>query len=383
MNRGRRLIFIILLSLLVFPMRTFSQEEFGIGWGAVAVEGERVTEEEIIPPENIVEILQEIIPQPPGSSMTIIPGQNKLVVKNTRDNLKKIEDFLRELATPPQVAIEAKFVMVGEDTFKDLGLTWQFMEPIRLSDWGSGKPFGGGWGEIISATTTYGVTRPITDYSISEGGLNLTYTALKYPRFMAILHLLASRADTKFLSAPRITTMNNEPAIIRFIKTITYIEGVEIERTTDEDTGITTTTYDYTFADVDVGIILNVTPLVIQATRSVTLFLQPIVSDIEAFKSFVIERTGTVETTIEQPIFVSKDLSTNVTVYDGATIVLGGLMSEDTVRALSKVPVLGDVPVIGKAFFQRDTTANEKKHLLIFVTVNILSSQGTPLYSQK
>jgi general secretion pathway protein D len=71
-----------------------------------------------------------------------------------------------------------------------------------------------------------------------------------------------------------------------------------------------------------------------------------------------------------------------VDVYDGTTIVLGGLLSEETTAVLSKVPFLGDIPILGRAF-QREMASTERQHLLVFITVNVLDSRGNPYFSQE
>ncbi len=351
-------------------------------------------------PQDIKSILEEIIPQPPGSKMILIPAQNKLIVKNTPTNIKKIEEFLRTLATPPQVSIEARFMLMGRDTMRDVGVELQNLSLNVVGiDQTKGRYSGlrdenGNllpWvydtltGRIISAVAVPSVTS-----AVPGGGLTLSYARLNYPQFSILLQLLSMRSDVQTLSAPKVTTINNEPAIIRFVKTIKYVSDVDTSTSTT-GTGAearTTTTYSYSFEERDVGIILNVTPLIIEATKNVMLFLQPIVSDIEGWRqlpiSTITDAAGHVQVQyIEIPIFTSKDVVTNVTVHDGDTVVLGGLMSDVTTEVMSKVPFLGDIPVIGKAFFQRKSSTKERKNLVIFITVRILSETGAPLYPER
>ena len=368
------LIWITLIFLITFPIgNVFSQRTTT-----------RTTED--VSDTGIVDILTQIVPQPPGSYITAIPGQNKIVVRNTPTNLKKIQNFIEELGTPPQVSIEAKFVVVGEETYKDLGLEWtsfsfNWANPIGRTQRDSGIA-GQAWTyDTISGSLTSGASI-IPPPHVSGGGLQIAYSSTNYPQIAATLYMLSTRSDTKFLSAPTITTLNNEPAVVRFVKTINYFEDVEIDTETDDVTNITTTNYDWTFTSRDIGIILYVSPTVIKPTKSVRLFLQPVVSDIEGEDVFTwVLHTGLIFYAA-LPRFLSIDETTNVNVRDGATIVLGGLMSENTTAILSKVPFLGDIPVIGKAFFQRQTKGVEKQHLLIFITVNVLDSQGNPYFAR-
>jgi general secretion pathway protein D len=81
-----------------------------------------------------------------------------------------------------------------------------------------------------------------------------------------------------------------------------------------------------------------------------------------------------------QPIFSTREIQTEVTIYDGATVVMGGLTREEIREVHDKIPLLGDIPLIGKLFRSKGETT-QKKNLLIFVTANILSPGGTPIRS--
>lgn len=372
---------LIIAFLIIFPVGKVVAQQQGMGTTQVGIGG--VGE---IPEDDIVQMLTQLVPQPPGSSITVIPGHNKLIVRNTPSNLKKIEKFIEELGTPPQVSIEAKFVAVGEETFRDLGLEWgsfsfNWANPIGRTQRYSGIP-GLPTQPWSHDTITGSMTSGVGD--TPANGLLLTYQSLNYPALEATLHMLSTRADTKFLSAPTVTTLNNEPAVVRFVTTVRYVDTVDVTTETDADTNTTTTDYDWTFIDRDVGIVLYVSPTVIQPTQSVRLFLQPVVSEMEAgTTSYTISAiSGETPVTITPPSFTSRDATTNVEVHDGTTIVLGGLMNEETTELISKIPFLGDIPVIGKAFFQRQINSTERTHLLIFITVNVLDSQGNPYFTR-
>lgn len=391
------ILILITVLLVVFPTGKVFSQAIGVGLGggtaaptAGGTTGAASTGGVIadIPEADIVQVLMQLVPQPPGSSITVIPGQNKLVVRNTPSNLKKIEKFIEDLGTPPQVSIEAKFVTVGEETFKDLGLEWSnfsfnWANPIGRTERYSGVEDTAWSYDTISGSVTSGIELPTES---PTGGLELAYVSSNYPVLEATLHMLSTRADTKFLSAPTVTTLNNEPATVRFVTTVRYVDTVDVStETTDSTTttaATTTTTYDWTFIDRDVGIVLYVNPVVISPTQSVRLFLQPVVSEMEqGTESYIISAiSGQDPISITPPIFTSRDATTNVDVHDGTTIVLGGLMNEETTELISKLPFLGDIPIIGKAFFQRKVNSTERQHLLIFITVNVLDSQGNPFF---
>jgi len=122
--------------------------------------------------------------------------------------------------------------------------------------------------------------------------------------------------------------------------------------------------------------ILNVTPQVNEATNCVTLFLQPVVSNVDSWTNYTISAVGTTNTTVARPDFYSKDIETYVTVHDGDTVVLGGFMEDVAGKTVYKVPFLSDIPLLGK-LFQTKAKSGDKKKLLIFVTVNILDASGS------
>lgn len=135
----------------------------------------------------------------------------------------------------------------------------------------------------------------------------------------------------------------------------------------------------------EVGISLGVTPTVQADGESIELDLEPKITEFEGFVEYggtsvavINTTTVTVPSGFYQPIFSVREVKTKVTVYDGATVVLGGLTREEVKTVHDKVPVLGDIPVIGKLFRSDGKTSN-KKNLMIFVTANMISPTGSQL----
>jgi len=91
--------------------------------------------------------------------------------------------------------------------------------------------------------------------------------------------------------------------------------------------------------------------------------------------------TVTVPSGFFQPIFSTREVTTKVTVWDGATLVMGGLTREEVRKTSDKVPILGDVPLIGR-FFRSKGETSQKRNLLIFVTANLVSPGGSPKKQQ-
>ncbi|MDO9465629.1 MAG: hypothetical protein Q7J67_10095 [bacterium] len=328
--------------------------------------------------ESIKALLEALVPQPTGASITVQSELNKLFVKNTPENLDKTEKILAELRTPVQVSIEARYVYVrlqeGEDIgigFKDITGTYNKNQAKPET---AVKGVHGTSGTLQKTHTFTGdVLSGIT--GLGTTGLNMTYAAvLNRIQFTSVLRALQSRADTNTLSAPKLTVLNNKPGIVRFVETVTYVDTVTSTTAAATTTSAAITTYDYTFTDKDVGMILNVTPQVNEATNCVTLYLQPVVSNVESWSTPYYSSSSDT-TGYRKPNFYSKDIETYVTVHDGDTIVLGGFMEDASGKTVYKVPFLSDIPLLGK-LFQHKVKSNDKKKLLIFVTVSILDASG-------
>jgi general secretion pathway protein D len=139
------------------------------------------------------------------------------------------------------------------------------------------------------------------------------------------------------------------------------------------------------FVEKEVGVSLEVVPTVSEAGDSIDLDLKPKITEFEGFVEYggtsvavAGQTVVTVPSGFYQPIFSIREVATKVTVYDGATVVIGGLTREEVRTVHDKVPVLGDMPLIGK-LFQSNGKTSSKKNLMIFVTANMISPTGSML----
>jgi general secretion pathway protein D len=136
------------------------------------------------------------------------------------------------------------------------------------------------------------------------------------------------------------------------------------------------------FTTQNVGVELSVTPTVEEDARSITLELQPVVTEFEGFveyggPSLAVSggKTVTIPSGFYQPIFSRRSVTTRVTLWDGATLVMGGLTREETRKVNDKVPLLGDLPAVGRLFRSTGEGAT-KRNLLIFVTARLVGPAG-------
>jgi len=194
------------------------------------------------------------------------------------------------------------------------------------------------------------------------------------------------------LSAPKLTVLSGNLATITVAQELRYPQSfgqVQSQVGTGSASGggsagvaITAGT-PQEFTTRNVGVELKVTPTVEEDDYSISLDLNPKVTEFEGFveyggQSIAISggTTVTVPSGFFQPIFGVREMSTKVTIWDGATLVMGGLTREDVKNVSDKVPVLGNLPGLGR-FFRSKGESTQKRNLLIFVTANLVSPGGS------
>ncbi len=342
---------------------------------------------------TIRELLLEVIPAVRESRILLDERTGALIVAHVPYYLQQVEGLLEQLDVAPlQVAIEARFVQVTLKDTKEWSLDSQLTGNASLTK-GPGRD-GSTEGpelQLSSDGTTLkrGTKIGFSDFANQTAGhgLNLTLQGiLTGTQYAAVLHALMEQKKTKTLSAPRVTTLNNRTATIKIVTEFVYATRYQptVERKdlnsdgdfTDVVSGVRETRFinaPQDFVTKDLGILLHVTPSVGQDARTITLALKPEVSEKTADDTF----TGSVTL----PRFSARNLETSVVIEDGETVMLGGLMKDTTSRTVTKLPLLGSLPVLG-VLFRKENDSVERSNLLIFVTANIVSPAGARLARQ-
>lgn len=340
---------------------------------SVALQGAAVKEL-----KTIKDILTEVIPQVGDSSFLLDERSGAIIVTHVPYYLEQIERLLTQLDIEPiQVMIEARFIeLTLTDTF-EWGLDEQLTENLDLKK------------QEYQLTTTgptlkRGTKIAFTDFSNQTSGnaLNLTLQGiLTGTKYSAVLHALSQDKRTKTLSAPRVTTLNNQTAAIKVVTEFVYAtkyEATVVRKDTDGD-GKFTSSGETSFVNVpqgfetkDLGILLRVTPSVGQDLKTITLALKPEVSEKKTDDSFGGQ--------VSLPRFTTRNLETTVVIENGQTVVLGGLMKDTTTKTRTQVPVLGSLPILGP-LFRKDDDSVERSNLLIFVTAQLINPSGAHLAS--
>ncbi len=240
------------------------------------------------------------------------------------------------------------------------------------------------------------------------------------PQFQLAIRALNQKKGIDLLSAPRVTTKSGQKAVIEVVREFRYpteFQPPQIPTNVGSGGGVTTAlpgqsvtppsipitpTTPTAFETRKVGVTLEVEPVVGADGQTIDLNLQPEVVEFEGFINYgspilapptqsTNPLTGLLTTNtrdqrvltdniINQPIFSTRKVQTNVTLWDGQTVVIGGLIREDVQKVEDKTPLLGDLPFIGR-LFRSSSDQHLKKNLMIFLTARLVNPAGDPVHS--
>ncbi len=321
---------------------------------------------------------------PPGATYRLFPKRNLLIVRNSREKLLLVRDFLDSLdSTPLQVLIESRFVTLSQKDFFQLGFN---LQNLILPKSGSDISFNDLQNRAVQDLTlekNETLARDSTTYSSGEGlsqrrlelSGNLPGTVtlsgiLNSVVYQAVLSAIRQADSSRTLSAPRITVTNNQSAyIFRGTKRF-YFENYDLETVDQGDFGSTTKVVPTgSPKELPLGLFLSVRPNIGNDGKTLVLALKPEVKEFLGFESF------SEDGLVKLPIVSESSLATTVVLNSGETVVLGGMLTKNDSETVKKVPVLGDIPLLGFFFRHRETTSNPE-HLLIFVTARIIGPAG-------
>ncbi|HIE44362.1 MAG TPA: type II secretion system protein GspD [Candidatus Omnitrophica bacterium] len=270
---------------------------------------------------------------------------NSLIVTAEPHDYQQIKEIIDKLdIVRPQVLVEALIADVAMDTIKELGIEWTTLdEPVE-------EEYRGFAGTKYSVEQTTLYERGLTFSGLLVGAMKGTTDGI--PNVGMIIQAYQSTSGFNILSTPQILTLDNQEAKILVGSNVPFITS---SRVTEQDTVVRS--YEYR----DVGIELTITPH-IGKQNLVRL-------DIHQKVESLVPSTG------EAPTTTKREAETTVSVEDGSTIVIGGLIRDDKTEVLHKVPLLGDIPILGLLFRRREVTS-ERRNLLIFITPHIIREKA-------
>jgi len=272
---------------------------------------------------------------------------------------QRIQEAISMLDSPiSQVLIEAKLVEIRTSSNNLLAIDWLISS--RLVDAISGTLTGPKFGNNPAFTPGNSTTLP--DGGFSFGITNKDVNSL--------ISALATQGDVKLIQAPKITCLNGTNALIRVIQNYPYIIP-KLEEREDDDTGEITTYQTIELYEEEVGTEFEVTPI-IQTNRSIFLNLNIYDSRLVEEKKLPAKVPGgTFEITC--PIISSRETTQSVTLFDGQTLVIGGLIQSKEEKSEMGIPFLRKIPVLGY-LFKKPTYKSEKSELLLFLTPHVMTT---------
>lgn len=329
-------------------------------------------QEEAPAPGSSTQISSQILPLLSGQGKAFYGNEpNSILVVDYPENLQRITELIELLDVPvPQVAIEARVVEAKLQGEHALGVNWTLLSeaqgaelgPVRLFS----SPSANNNGPIEQSIPFKPTFFPPLGSTGQESPFTLTFFN---DNINVVLRTLANALETDILSAPRITTRNNQEAEIRVVRQLPWAEPT-VTTTGAGATASVQVTWTINFEEV--GILLNVTPLVNQ-DGMIAMDLKPEVSEhVSDFSLTLVAGSDRLNYTV--PVIDRRVASTKVLIGNRQTLIIGGLIKSKRTEGVSKVPAMGDWPLIGSLFrSKRDTV--DKSELLIFVSPTIITPE--------
>lgn len=340
---------------------------------------------------------------PPGASAVYTPTTNALTIVDSADQMELIEELVNGAQAPTlMVRIATKFVEINQEDLNDLtfGSAFNVLNPtsvglppispklVTLPRFATSLPGANGFAPDS-------IDQLITPQNLAFNNLGIHASILNV-QFAAFIQALSQKRSFDLLSEPTALAKSGEQATMEAVRVFPYPVAFDPpELVTQTNTGsaltivvatpptvIPTTPTD--FKRRNIGVRLVIKPQVTADDKTVDLSLFPEVTDFDGFINYGSQinignpdgSTSLLSTNeINQPVFDTRRVNTKVLIRDGSTVVLGGLIREDLQTINDKVPVLSDIPLLGR-LFQSKATMSNKRNLIIFVTANIYQNDG-------
>jgi type IV pilus assembly protein PilQ len=301
-------------------------------------------------------------------SVSSIKGTSYIIVEDTENKVRDIATLIEKIdRITPQVLVEVRIYDITCQDYLDLGIDWYANRRTNFNS--NDLPISDDIVVSKGGDDTYITSRtdPSIGASFSAGTNKTEVTTKGYLQFgllnehidiNAKLRAEQENINAKLLANPRIMVLDNETALFDIVTEHPYVERT-----------ITGATVTETVKFKEVGIKLGVTPHV---TRDgmVRMHIQP---------EFGVVITNVQISSSDVPVVDTRKVDTIALIKDGEAVVLGGLRKKDTTQQINKVPLLGDVPIIGKLFkFEGETTVNTE--LVVFITPKIITK---PMMSER
>ena len=378
-----------------------------------------------------------------GASAEFIPSNSKLVVRNTEEQMDLVDRIVDALnaTTPTQVSVESKFVEIQQTNYKELSFDYSLgtgnIGKIQYSGGNTVGPtttfpftniFGGGQittglrsgQEAISGNAIDTLLNPSTTASGQAAPATFALAGIvTTAQFQAIIRLLNQKRGIDLLSAPSVTTKSGQRAVIEVVVEFRYptefnppqIPNIAVNTGVATGGGSSTPVTPTTptaFETRNTGVTLEVEPVIGPDGQTIDLNLAPQVVEFDGFVNYGSPIYGpptplfgaipnifglfpiigfgpakvVTSNAINQPIFDTRKVTTSVSVWDGQTVIIGGLVREDVQTVEDKLPGLGDLPIVGR-FFRSNVDQHIKRNLVMFVTARLINPAGDLIHGEE
>ncbi len=309
-----------------------------------------------------------------NQSATIINKEAGLVtVTGTKEQLKRVEAYIKELQDrlKNQVLIDVNILTVNHSSGSSTGIDWNQLYNLQNVQVPAGENFIGSQNLLGAATqkTTIG-TDPSRTYTWGGDNSHQKGASLKvYSQGVTlnrVIEFLKTYGDVNSISNPKVLTLNNQPALISVGNIIRYKKVTTLQTTS---TGGTNTNTNDEYPSVFAGVLLDITPSIYDG--EIMLKINP---SITKTKGVDVESATTA---LDRPPNLSTNqLSSVVKVKAGERIILGGLISKEKQNDEKRVPLLGDIPLLGYAF-RKDVVSDRTEEMIIIITPHIITAQNS------
>lgn len=358
------------------------------GAGAVTVQ---LKEQSI---NQLMSAISSILDPKRGEKATYVSSVNSIIVTAIPTKINEIKKMVEKIdRRTPQIVLDAKVVEITLGDTEKFGVDWNavikaagakrpitfpftntgdlnFLPSQQRNYYPSATNLAGANLSGLSDFPYIGMAtliNPTTQTTALNAANMFSYGTLDFSTFTATLTLLENRGDTEILSAPRITTLDNQKATIKVIRKIM----LQKTQQTTQTAGIVTVEFESEAEAREVGVKLVVVPHVNEMSE-VSVNLMPEVSTDPIFTQTDVGVAGTATVALQ---YSSREANTIVRASDGETIFLGGLIRKNTAKKNNKLPILGDlfggVPWLGNAF-KYDEDITERTEIAFFVTVHLV-----------
>jgi general secretion pathway protein D len=376
----------------------------------------------------------------PGKQLFFNDRLGMLMVRASLQELDVIEQAMQVLnMSPPQVTIEARFLEILQEDLKALGFDWLLGNTLVHN---GGIGLQGGSAPSMGSPSTSGsranpsgvfpgplpvdpisgnfvglspgTVQPSAGDNLLTSGLRNVANApaigtitgiLTDPQFRLVIRALEQRRGVNLMNAPKVTTLSARQTQIKAVDVRTIVVDLDLSQTaagggagvvgsTTTGGGVGSTIQPLTDT-FEFGPVLDVIPYVSADGFTVQMTIIPTIKefigyDLESAALFTAQAqsvgTGNPGNPLQQitplPIFRLRQVVTSAIVWDGQTVALGGLLTDDSTKTKDKVPLLGDLPYLGR-LFRSESNTTKKRNLVIFVTPTIIDPAGNRVHSEE